>query len=145
MWAYEASIDLSKDQAELLSPEFTNWREGEQAKNLCRLVADAPGEPLLVWCGNSHASKSADSYWVPMGRHFATMSGIQQFVIDQTVTVDFTGHGLRPWAAQLLAELSDTLTAHGGTIGVLRDRAPPPLDCWPGVDAVVISTENMLT
>jgi hypothetical protein len=29
-----------------------------------------------------------------MGYHFAAMSGIQQFVIDQTVTVDFAGDRL---------------------------------------------------
>lgn len=145
LWAYEASIDPGKDQAELVSMEFTNWREHEQARNLCQLVAAAPGEPLLVWCGNSHACKHADSEWVPMGYHFAAMSGIQQFVIDQTVTIDFTGDGSKPWVQELLATLSDTLAAHGGTIGILRDQAPPPLDCRPGVDAVVVSTENTLT
>ena len=145
LWAYEASIDPGKDQAELLSPEFTNWREREQAKNLCQLLTAAPDEPLLVWCGNGHAGKHADSQWVPMGYHFAAMSGIQQFVIDQTVTVDFAGDGLRPWVQELLATLSDTLAVQGGTTGILRDQAPPPLDCWPGVDAVVVSTENTLT
>lgn len=45
----------------------------------------------------------------------------------------------------LLATLSDTLAAHGGTIGILRDQAPPPLDRRPGVDVVVVSTENTLT
>ncbi len=33
-------------------------------------------------------------------------------------------------------------TAHAG---ILRDQAPPPLDCRAGVDAVVVSTENELT
>jgi hypothetical protein len=28
---------------------------------------------------------------------------------------------------------------------ILRDQAPPPLDGWPGVDAVVVSTENTMT
>jgi hypothetical protein len=32
-----------------------DWREREQAANLCQLTAAAPG--LLVWCGNGHASK----------------------------------------------------------------------------------------
>ena len=80
-----------------------------------------------------------------MGYHFAAMSGIQQFVIDQTVTVDFAGDRLRPWVQELLATLSDTLAVQGGTTGILRDQAPPPLDCWPGVDAVIVSTENTLT
>jgi hypothetical protein len=144
LWAYEATIDPGEDQAELLSREFTNWREREQAKNLCQLLAAAPDEPLLVWCGNGHACKQADSEWVPMGYHFAAMSGIQQFVIDQTVTIDFTDEGSWPWVGELLAALGDTLAAHRGTAGILRDQAPPPLDGWAGVDAVVVSTENAL-
>jgi hypothetical protein len=144
LWAYEAAIDPGKDQAELLSPEFTNWREREQAKNLCQLMA-ASKDPLLVWCGNSHASKRATSEWVPMGYHFAAMSGIQQFVIDQTATVDFRGDGPTPRVRELLAELGGTLAAHGGAVGILRDQAPPPLDSSHGVDALVVSTENALT
>jgi hypothetical protein len=41
LWAYEASIDPSKEQAEPLSIEFTNWREREQAKNLCLVMRTA--------------------------------------------------------------------------------------------------------
>jgi hypothetical protein len=145
LWAYEAFIDPGRDPTELLSMEFTNWREHEQAKNLCQLLATAPGEPLLVWCGNGHACKHADSEWTPMGHHFAAMSGIQQFVIDQAVTIDFTGDGPRPWVPELLATLSHTLAAHGGTTGILAEHAPPPLRYWPGVDAVVVSTENTMT
>jgi hypothetical protein len=146
LWAYEALIGPDKDPADLTSLEFTNWREREQARHLCQVLAYGSGEdPLLVWCGNGHASKEADSGWVPMGYHFAALSGIQPFVIDQTVTIDFTGEGPQPWVQELLAALGDTLAAHGGTIGILRDQAPPPLNCWPGVDAVVISTQNTLT
>ena len=29
--------------------------------------------------------------------------------------------------------------------GILRDQAPPPLDGWAGVDALVVSTDNELT
>lgn len=145
LWAYEASIDSRKSQADLLSLEVTNWREREQAKNLCQAVAAAPGDPLLVWCGNSHASREGGDGWIPMGHHFATASGIQQFVIDQTVTVDFTSQGPTQWVSDLLAGLGDTLTAHGGSAGILREQAPPPLDGWTGVDAVVVSTENELT
>lgn len=79
-----------------------------------------------------------------MGRHFAAMSGIQHFAIDQTVTVDFTGDGPQPWVRELLAGLGATLAAHGGTAGILRGQAPPPLNDWPGVDAVVISADNDL-
>jgi hypothetical protein len=46
---------------------------------------------------------------------------------------------------ELLASVGETLAAHGGTAGILRDQAPPPLDCWTGVDALVVSTDNELT
>jgi len=145
LWAYEASVDSRKSEAERLSLESTNWREREQAKNLCRLVAAAPKDPLLVWCGNSHASREGGDGWIPMGYHFASTSGIQQFVIDQAVTVDFTGQGPDPWVRDLLTGLEGTLAAYGGCAGILREQAPPPLDCQAGVDAVVVSTENELT
>jgi hypothetical protein len=145
LWAYEASVDFRKSEAEWLSLEFTNWREREQAKNLRQVVAAAPGDPLLVWCGNGHADREGGNGWIPMGHHFAATSGIRQFVIDQTVTVDFTGRGPDQWVRDLVAELSGTLAAHGGCAGILREQAPPPLDGRTGVDAVVVSTENEVT
>ena len=146
LWAYEAvfKVTADTDPAELVSMEFTNWREREQAGNLCQLLAATPGEPLLVWCGNSHASKEGGREWVPMGWHFRAMSGIDPFVIDQAVTVAFQDEP-QPWVLDLLATLSETLAAHGGTAGILRDQAPAPLDSWTGVDAVVVSTDNALT
>ena len=146
LWAYEADVDFRKSEAELLSLEFTNWREREQAKNLSRLVSAAPEDPLLVWCGNGHANKKkTDDGWIPMGYHFAATSGIEPFVIDQDITVDFTGQGPATWVRDLLAGLDDILAAHGGCAGIVREQAPPPLDCLQEVDAVVVSTENELT
>jgi hypothetical protein len=145
LWAYEASIDPDADPGERPSLESTNRREREQAQNLCELLASAPADPLLVWCGNSHAMKTVSSEWVPMGHHFAAMSGTEQFVIDQTVTVDFSERGPQRWARELLASIADTLAANGGTAGILREHAPSPLNGWPGVDALVVSTENALT
>jgi hypothetical protein len=146
LWAYERQFDImaNADPAHLRSMEHTNWREREQAANLCRLLEAAPGEPMLVWCGNSHASKRKGEEWVPMGWHFREMSGVDQFVIDQDVTVNFGGEP-RPWVRELLASMADTLAAHGGTAGISRDQAPPPLDGWAGVDALVVSTDNELT
>jgi hypothetical protein len=100
-------------------------------------------EPLLVWCGNSHAYKEATPEWVPMGWHFRATSGTEPFVIDQTVTVAFDSQS-QPCVQALLTTLSQTLAAYGGTAGILRDHAPAPLDGWPGVDAVVASTDNTL-
>jgi hypothetical protein len=146
LWAYEAVFEITADtdHARFQTMEFTNWREREQAANLCQLTAAAPAEPLLVWCGNSHARKSVADDWTPMGRHFRAMSGTDPFVIDQTVTVTFQGQP-RQWVQALLAELGETLAGHDGTAGILRDQAPAPLDGWDGVDAVVVSTENTLT
>ena len=146
LWAYEAVFEAAAgtDPAETLSMEFTNWRERAQARNLCRVRAAAPAEPLLVWCGNSHACKEAAPEWVPMGWHFRAMSGTDPFVIDQTVTVAFDSR-LQPWVQELLAPLGEILAAHGGTAGILRDHAPASLNDWPGVDAVVVSTYNTLT
>jgi hypothetical protein len=48
LWAYEARIEFRKDKAELLSLEFTNWREREQAKNLCQIVAATSPERVPI-------------------------------------------------------------------------------------------------
>lgn len=143
LWAYEAEPAAGTGQAEMLTMEFTNWREHEQAQNLCQLRAAAPAEPLLVWCGNGHAGKEAVREWVPMGWHFRAMSGTDPFVIDQTVTVTFQGEP-QPWVQELLAALGENLAAHGGTAGILRAHAPVSLNTWSGVDAVIVSTDNTL-
>ena len=146
LWAYEAVIDFTPDTdwEHLRSMERINWREREQGANLSHLLDAAPGEPLLVWCGNGHATKEKCGDWVPMGWHFREISGVDPFVIDQDVTVDFGEEG-QQWVQELLASLDDILAAHGGTAGILRDQAPPPLDGWAGVDALVVSTDNELT
>jgi len=146
LWAYEDQVEITPDtdQAWLLSMEYTNMREREQAANLCRLLEAAPGEPMMVWCGNGHASKHEGGEWVPMGWHFREMSSIDPFVIDQTVTVAWDGEP-RPWARDLLGSLADVLAAHGGTAAIRREQAPPPLDQRDNVDALVISTDNALT
>ena len=46
---------------------------------------------------------------------------------------------------ELLASLSETLAAYGGTAGILRDQAPPPLDATTGIVALVVSADNELT
>jgi hypothetical protein len=146
LWAYEAVIEITPDtdREHQRSMEHINWREREQAANLGRLLDAAPGEPLLVWCGNGHATKEKSEDWVPMGWHFRELSGVDPFVIDQDVTVDFGEEG-QQWVRELLEYLSDVLAAHGGTAGILRDQAPPPLDGLAGVDALVVSTDNEMT
>jgi hypothetical protein len=126
---------------ELLSLEFTNWREREQAQNLCHLLAAAPAGPLLVWSGNGHASKEAVGEWIPMGRHFTALAGTSPFVIDQTVSIDWHGRS-GSWLGDPLTALGPELAARGGTAGILRAQAPPPLRDRTDTDAVVVSTDN---
>jgi hypothetical protein len=146
LWAYEAEFEVTADTDpdELLTMEFTNWRDREQAANLCRLTAADPAEPLLVWCGNGHASKVQTEDWIPMGWHYRDMSGTEQFVIDQTVTVTWEEEPW-PWVPELLAGLGETLAAHGGSAGILREQAPVPLNDRDYADALVVSTENALS
>jgi hypothetical protein len=145
LWAYEAEITIPSgaDPAELLTMQFANWRDREQARNLSRVLAAAPAEPLLVWTGGSHACKTEIGEWVPMGCHFPALAGTDPFVIDQNVSVAFKGRS-EPWVDDLLADLGETLAAHGGSAGILREQAPSPLDSRVGVDAVIVSTENRL-
>jgi hypothetical protein len=67
LWCYEADIDQAPAaliEQSFGSLAFTNWREVEQARNLAAVLAGlAPSDRLLVWCGNSHASKAASPEW----------------------------------------------------------------------------------
>jgi len=145
LWTYEAVIEVTArtDPAELLTLEFSNWRDREQARNLCQVLSTAPAEPLLVWTGGGHACKEPTHGWVTMGCHFPAMAGTDPFVIDQNVTVDFTGRS-EPWVQELLSSLGGTLDAFGGTARILCDQAASPLNARRGVDAVIISTDNTL-
>jgi hypothetical protein len=124
LWRYEADIDHAPAaivEQGLGSLAFTNWREAEQARNLAAVLAGlAPSDRLLVWCGNSHASKAASPDWTPMGHHFTALVQEEAFVIDQTVTVAFAG--LEKQQADL-AELVPILDRYGGTAGLLREAA----------------------
>jgi hypothetical protein len=146
LWRYEADIDHAPadlvDQG-LMSQAFTNWREVEQAHNLAEVLAGlAASDRLLVWCGNSHASKMAHDDWTSMGYEFAALVAEGAFVIDQTVTVAFPG--LEQRQAARVAELAPILSRYGGTAGLLVEEAGP-LSCWPGVDAPIVSTDNAMT
>jgi hypothetical protein len=146
LWCYEADIDHAPAalvEQGLGSLVFINWREAEQARNLAAVLAGlAPSDRLLVWYGNSHASKAASPDWTPMGHHFTALVQEEAFVIDQTVTVAFAGLELQQ--AALVAELAPILDRYGGTAGLLREDAGP-LACWPGVDALILSTDNAMT
>ena len=131
-------------------PEFesrideVNWREGEQARNLARLLESLGDEArLLVWCGNSHLEKVGGEIpgvgrMRPMGEQFAEVSGIEPFSIDQIVSVRFSGREgwTGPWLEKYGPQLEASPT---GTLGYLV--APGPSS---GVDARVLSLHNEL-
>jgi hypothetical protein len=146
LWRYEADIDHAPAalvEQGLMSQAFTNWREVEQAHNLAGVLAGlTSSDRLLVWCGNSHASKLAHDDWTSMGCEFAALVAEGAFVIDQVVTVAFPG--LEQRQAARVAELAPILDRYGGTAGLLVEEAGP-LSCWPGVDALIVSTDNAMT
>jgi hypothetical protein len=146
LWAYEADIDHAPAalvEQGLMSQAFTNWREVEQAHNLAGVLAGlTASDRLLVWCGNSHASRVAADDWTSMGYEFAALVAEGAFVIDQAVTVAFPG--LEQRQAARVAELAPILDRYGGTAGLLVEEAGP-LSCWPGVDALILSTDNAMT
>ncbi len=79
-----------------------------------------------------------------MGWHLRAMSGTDQFVISQAVAIAFRGQ-VASWVPPLLASLENILTAYGGTAGILREQAPPPLNTHADADTVVVSADNALT
>jgi hypothetical protein len=50
----------------------------------------------------------------------------------------------RAWLDPVLERLRPALESLGGTAGFLRADAPAPFDDWPGVDAVLLSTDNAM-
>jgi hypothetical protein len=127
---------------EVTSRMTANEREGEQARNLAIAFAQLPpNAPLLVWCGWGHLYKRARSDdWRPMASQFWEISGIEPFCIDQTVTVEPVGLPTGPWH-ELARSQAWRLDALGGTAGFLVEDSPLPR---PGVDAVLLSTQNAL-
>jgi hypothetical protein len=133
-------------QYEFATLEFTNWREEQQALNLIAALQALPvGARMLVWCGNSHHSKTASPDWIPMGYHFQQNNHINPFVIDQIRTVKFDSWDDQ-FETELTMQFSDELTKHGGTAGFLIEEVPAALSHYQdlGVDAFLFSTQNEL-
>jgi hypothetical protein len=78
--------------------------------------------------------------WIPMACRFWDITGIEPFSIDQVVTVEFEPDRTSTWQS-LAEEQHSRLEALGGTASFLVDDSPIPR---PGVDAVLLSTENAL-
>ncbi len=149
--AYEA--DLSQELPGFSERQRNNWREEQQASHLIEVLATLPVDgKLLVWCGNNHHTKALvpvrdgepDDLWAMMGHHFRVNSGVDPFVIDQGVTVEWPGLSKRPRRGQWLKEVTSTLTTFGGTAGFLTEEAPSCLPVAPGNDAYVVSLDNAM-
>jgi hypothetical protein len=122
------------------SPTFSNWRNGKQATNLTNLLGDLPAkERMLVWAGNRHHSKVRFMQYQPTGWRFRDSSGVDPFVIDQTVTVTYVerrhGSPVLEWAA-------GELRRHDGEAGFIWRDGLPRLS--PGCDSWVLSLDNKL-
>jgi len=148
--AYEC--DFSLWQGDTRTAEFGNWRDAEEARNLTEFLARAPEDlKLLIWCGNSHQRKTPHDYpgvrrstWIRLGQRFRELSGIDPFVIDQSVTVEYRWrraprrHDVKRYRAEL--------RALGGTGGFLRDEDPDVR--WRGdlsADAWLLSLDNSMS
>lgn len=75
-----------------------------------------------------------------MACRFWDITGIEPFSIDQVVTVEFDSATTGAWH-RLGRSQTGPLETLGGTAGFLIEDSPIPR---PGVDAVLLSTENTL-
>jgi hypothetical protein len=135
LFPYEADFKLEPEFKNTI--EEINWREKKQAENLQQVLNTFDcDEKLLVWCGNSHLKKETGtiSYgeFLPMGYQFWQITGIEPFIIDQNVTVNFNENGSRfeKWQ-HYKEELNSNLH---GTLGFITSSK----------SAKIISIHNLL-
>jgi hypothetical protein len=120
------------------SPAFSNWRDDQQATNLANLLAELPGEErLLVWAGNLHHAKTRFMAFQPTGWRFMAKTGVEPFVLDQTVTVAYTPTRA---ASPVLAWARHELQRRDGEAGFVWREGLPRLG--PGSDAWLLSLDN---
>ncbi len=124
------------------SPGYTNWRDGQQAANLAKLLAGLPdGAGMLVWCTGAHLAKVRFMMYRPMGWQFMQATKASPFAIDQTVGVDLTGR--QTGQPQVVKWAAVELTARGGHAGYVWRDGLPRLS--PGSDAWILSLDNRVT
>jgi hypothetical protein len=143
--AYEADFSRKPPSVTPHSPEETDWREEQQARNLTEALTRLPSRArLLVWSGNHHFGKREIGGWRPMGLRFREFSGVEHFSIDQAIGVEFDGREscFAPWVRAYTAEISQS----DGAAGFLAEEAP---DDWRfvhgGEDAFILSLDNRLS
>jgi hypothetical protein len=122
------------------SPMFSNWRDGIQAANLATLLADLPAsDRMLVWATNLHHSKVRFMAYQPTGWRFRNLTGVDPFVLDQTVTVEFVVRRATP---PVLAWAQGELRRREGNAGYIWRDGLPRLSA--GSDAWLLSLDNRL-
>jgi len=122
------------------SPLFSNWRDSVQAGNLAALYRELPaGERMLVWATNLHHSKVRYMAYQPTGWRFRSLTGVDPFVIDQTVTVAFVERRATP---PVLAWAQAELRRRDGNAGYIWRDGQPRLSA--GCDAWLLSLDNKL-
>jgi hypothetical protein len=141
--AYEADMSR-KPPCDDMSLKTTNWREEQQARNLTKAVSALRGQPMLVWCGNHHLAKDADSEWRSMGSRLEDLCGIEPFAIDQVLGVSFDQDS-RPPAEAWSTAFAENLCGYGGTAGFLAEDAPNGWPCPDLADAFLLSIDNGMT
>jgi hypothetical protein len=147
--AYEC--DFRRWKGDTMTLEFANWRDSEEARSLAEFLGRHPPDlKLLVWCGHSHQRKTPQGYagrpgssWIRLGQRLGELSGIEPFVIDQSVTVEYGG---RPSPRGLDVERYEAeLRELRGTGGFLREEDPDPR--WRddlSADAWLLSVDNAM-
>jgi hypothetical protein len=151
LYAYECEFELRPGQTAdtFQTLEFANWRDEEEARNIARFLAGTRSETkLLVWCGHSHQRKTPQPYhsggtWIRFGQRVREITGIDPFVIDQSVTVEYR-RGSSPRVADV-DHFRDALQGLGGTAGFLREEDPAAR--WRNdlsADAFVLSLHNSM-
>ena len=144
--------DFNRWHGQTRNSAFANWRDAEEARNLSEFLSGRPSDSrLLVWCGNSHQRKTPQRYpgfpwrtWIRLGQRLRERSGIDPFVIDQSVTVEyrFARSPRRNDVKRFRRELGEL----GGTGGFLREEDPDPR--WRrdrSADAWLLSLDNSMS
>lgn len=144
--------DFSQWRGDTRTAEFGNWRDAEEARNLTEFLARSPEDlKLQVWCGNSHQRKTPQRYpgvrgatWIRLGKRFRELSGIDPFVIDQSVTVEYRWR--RSPRRNDVKRYRTELRELGGTGGFLRGEDPDSR--WRddlSADAWLLSLDNSMS
>ncbi len=122
------------------SPAYSNWRDSVQASNLAALLQElGPDARMLVWATNLHHSKIRFMAYQPTGWRFRNLTGVDPFVVDQTVTVTYVE---RRAANPVLSWAEGELRRRKGDAGYIWREGLPRLS--PGSDAWLLSLDNRL-